>query len=474
MQINITIGGKKHRFDKGILLCDALDAVGVHLHYGCGKCGRCGKCAVQCVGSLSQMTDDEKSILAGKSGFRLACRARAEGDCEIILPLESGKSAIKTETAGEIKLSASKADGIGYAVDIGTTTVYIAGFDLATGKQISSFAAENPQRAVGDDVVSRIGYCMSGGTPKMHEMICDLIDSATPNAASRVIVGNTAMMLISAAKDPSPLGYAPYDAPEKFGMAIGDDYYPDCIHGFAGSDLTAAMLACDITDGEPALLCDIGTNCEMALFDGKRLAVCSAAAGPCFEGYGIKCGMPAADGAINRVFLDKSGELKYTVIGNTEPKGICGSGLIDLVSCLALTGVITSDGYMPENIFLQDVEITPKDVCALQLAKAAVKTGIDMLVDHLGIDLPDIKTLYLAGGFGSNIDINSACNIKMIPSCLAKAAVSVGNAAARGAAMMLCGDTARKKCKELAHMAEYLDLTTSSTFNDRFTDALFF
>ncbi len=474
MQINITIGGKKHRFDKGILLCDALDAVGISLHYGCGKCGRCGKCAVECVGCLSEMTDDEKSILAGKTGFRLACRARAEGDCEIILPVRSDKSAIVTETAGEIELSASEADGTGYAVDIGTTTVYIAGFDLGTGKQISSFAAENPQRAVGDDVVSRIEYCMSGRTQELHEMIRELIDGATPNAHLRVIVGNTAMMLISAAKDPSPLGCAPYDTPEKFGKAIGTDYYPECIHGFAGSDLTAAMLACDITGGAPALLCDIGTNCEMALFDGKRLAVCSAAAGPCFEGYGIKCGMPASDGAISKVFLDDDGILQYTVIGNTKPKGICGSGLIDLVSCLASMGVVTSEGYMAESVFLQDVEVTPKDVRALQLAKAAVKTGIDMLVDHLGIDLSSIKALYLAGGFGSNIDIDSACNIKMIPSCLAKYAVSVGNAAARGAAMMLCGDTARKKCRELANTAEYLDLTTSSTFTDTFTDALFF
>ncbi len=472
MNVNITINDKKYSVKKGTLLCDALESAGYKLHLGCGKCGRCGKCAVECSGAFLPMSYDEAKILKGKSNMRLACRAVIDGDCRIIMP--KSKSSSKIESLNGFDISPTDKSGIGYAVDIGTTTVVAIGYDLCTGKQISRRTAVNPQRQFGDDVITRIQYCKEHGISKLHEMIIELVDNMTSGASSRVIVGNTAMMLIYASKDPSPLGRAPYTSPEYFDKQTENDYYPKCIHGFAGSDITAAMLACDIMSGGPVMLCDIGTNCEIALFDGKNLAVCSAAAGPCFEGYGIKNGMSASDGAICSVSLGETGEFQYETVGGGAPVGFCGSGLIDAVACLIKRNDISSEGHMKNSAYIGGVEITPADVRAVQLAKAAVISGITLLTKHFNMTFGNIGRLYLAGGFGSNIDIASACDIGLIPRQLSDKTVAVGNAAAKGAAMMLTGETMQKKASSIANSAEYVDLTESTDFADVFTDALYF
>lgn len=472
MNVTLTIDDKKYTVKKGTLLCDALESAGYKLHLGCGKCGRCGKCAVECGGAFLPMSYDEAKILKGKSNMRLACRAVIDGDCKVVMP--KSKTASKIESLNGFDISPTDRSGIGYAVDIGTTTVVAIGYDLGSGKQISRCTAVNPQRQFGDDVITRIQYCKEHGVSKLHEMITELVDDMTSAASSRVIVGNTAMMLIYAANDPSSLGHAPYYSPEYFGKRKGNDYYPKCIHGFAGSDLTAAMLACDVMSGGPVMLCDIGTNCEIALFDGKKLAVCSAAAGPCFEGYGIKNGMSASSGAICSVRCGKTKELEYDVIGGGDPIGFCGSGLIDAVACLLKRGDISSEGHMETGVYIGGVEITPADVRAVQLAKAAVISGITVLTKYLNMTFDDIGTLYLAGGFGTNTDIASACDIDMIPHRLSGKAVAVGNAAAKGAAMMLTGEAMQKKASHIANFAEYVDLTQSTDFADIFTDALYF
>ena len=249
------------------------------------------------------------------------------------------------------------------------------------------------------------------------------------------------------------------------------------IAGFVGGDMVGCMLATDFDRLKSlTLMIDIGTNGELILGDRFRQIVCSTAAGPAFEGANISCGMCAAEGAIDHVWLE-NGALRYHVIGEGTGVGICGSGLLDLVAALLELGVIDESGHMQDEQYpLGDTKVilTQKDVREVQLAKAAIRAGIELLTQKMQVNLTDIRQVYLAGAFGSYMNPASACRIGMIPSCLQELIVPIGNAACEGAKLCALSRDAFDRCKSLAKGAKFLELASLLQFQDVFVDALAF
>ena len=235
-------------------------------------------------------------------------------------------------------------------------------------------------------------------------------------------------------------------------------------------------LACGICEsGETGLLCDIGTNGEIALWKGGRLYVASTAAGPAFEGAGISCGMGSARGAVDRVWLE-GGKLAVRTIGGAPAAGICGSGLLDAVAALLELGVVDETGATEKSRLpiAQRVALLPKDIRSVQLAKAAIAAGLEALLEQAGVCEADVGVLYIAGGFGSHLNLESAARIGLIPRALAPKARILGNAALAGAKMLLLDRGLTEKADRIARLAEHVALGGNPGFNERYMDRMMF
>ena len=249
------------------------------------------------------------------------------------------------------------------------------------------------------------------------------------------------------------------------------------IAGFVGADTVGCLVATEFDKlDDITLMIDIGTNGEMVLGNKEGFLACSTAAGPAFEGAKISCGMRGAAGAVDHVRLEK-GEVKHSVIGDGEAIGLCGSGLLDLVAVLLKTEDIDETGRMEEDDYTipgTTVTLTQKDVREVQLAKAAIRAGIELMCRKRGIKAEDIQKVYLAGAFGSFMDPASACAIGMIPPCLQDRIESIGNAAGTGAQACALSREAYDYSTRLAEKAEFLELASMAEFNDCYVDCLLF
>ncbi|MDD4126024.1 MAG: ASKHA domain-containing protein, partial [Eubacteriales bacterium] len=405
------------KYEGPIYLYEAIKDCGITVPSDCGGRGVCGKCAVEAYGEMSPITDSEKLLLGEKENFRLACMTKAVGDVQIIYNINVKRMQVLAGgISPDIKIKNVCGAGIAVAIDIGTTTVAAASYDLATGKRLDTYTYENPQRTHGADVVTRMDFASHGGLDTLKNEINGIINEIQSRSKAKeiIIAGNTAMLHFAAGLSTDRMSKAPFETESLFGYKIDGIYYAPCASAYFGSDVVCGMAACEMDNNFPSFIADIGTNGEMAVFDGGRYYCCSTAAGPCFEGYGIECGMPAVAGAVNRVFID-NGIPRYTVIDGEEPRGLCGSGLADYTACLLELGIIDKTGYMSEKHCLcENVYITPRDVRNLQLAKAAIRAGIETLLDISGTK-GKIKAFYLAGGMGNSIDINSAVRLGLIP-----------------------------------------------------------
>ena len=243
-----------------------------------------------------------------------------------------------------------------------------------------------------------------------------------------------------------------------------------------GADITCAILATELTEKtEPTMLVDIGTNGEMALWNNGKLTVCSTAAGPAFEGVGISMGMRGAEGAIDKVTV-KDGALHAHVIGNIEPKGICGSGLVDAVACMLDAEILDESGFLEDEPFEIQAPVTlmQKDIRMLQLAKSAICAGLLTLIQSEGLQTSDISTLYIAGGFGNYLNPESAVRIGLLPKKLATKIQTVGNAALVGASMLSLNQDLISKAEAFAKNTSILELSTNSIFIDEYTQGMLF
>ena len=495
-RITVTVNGVPTTVSEGTWLCEVTGG-----ELPCGGHGKCGKCRVTVRGTVSPLTAEEQQFLSPAelaAGVRLSCLVRVLGDCEVTTEQTGARAQIVVGGAlPRFDLAPSFAEH-GVAIDVGTTTL-AATLYHASGKPLASTSCINPQAKWGADVISRIEAALAGDAKALagairvaiDKMIGELVASANVNAkeiGDVVITGNTVMLSLLVEETVEPLSHAPFAATRLFGETLTADeldltslspnttvYLPPCISAFVGADTTCAILATDLTKKNNALLVDIGTNGEIALLSEGGLTVTSTAAGPAFEGFGISCGMRGEEGAIDKVTL-VNGTLHPHVIGGGTPKGICGSGLVDAVACMLDCEVLDESGFLEEDPYpLADgISLKGEDIRALQLAKSAIHAGIMTLIDEKGLTLTDIKTLFIAGGFGNYLNARNAKRIGLLPNEPTMIPQAVGNAALDGAAMLLLNQDLRRSAEKIAREATVLSLSTNKRFVDYYIEGMQF
>ncbi|MCW2780186.1 MAG: hypothetical protein JWR35_635 [Marmoricola sp.] len=420
------------------------------------------------------------------------------------------------------------------AFDLGTTTVVATLLDVGTGTPLAVASMLNKQQPFGGDVISRISATMmdkstlgrlqeaAGATlAELAGEVCREggIDPATVYEVA--IAGNATMTALALGIDPEPIGVAPFvmsvaQPPSVLASDVGLSLHPraravffPALGAYVGGDIVAGMLATGMDrDKRTRLFIDVGTNCEIVLSDGDRILSTAAPAGPAFEGGAIRCGMRAADGAIEVIKLDPAAEPAVTlgVIGDVEPRGLCGSGLVDAVAELARVGLLDDSGrFVPEadaagiapaladrltkigeeRIFLlhrptpetdpsECVYLSQRDVRELQFAKAAISTGWTLLLEELGLEHGDIQQVLLAGSFGSYLSPASAVRIGLVPKLPVLRIVAAGNVAGEGAKMALLSLRERAGATALLEEVAYVELSDRPDFNDKFVEQLSF
>lgn len=485
---------------EGALLAEVLRDQGYSPAMPCGGRGRCGKCKVLASGALSAPSPAERAHLTPEEldrGVRLACCARLEGDCRVTLS-GAAHDQICLEGVMDAVTLRPRFRACGAAVDIGTTTLAASLYGPG-GVLLAQASGANPQAAWGADVISRIDAALKGEGGPLAACVRSAVDDLLEELAAQariapgeidalVVTGNTAMLHLFTETSPEPLSHAPFAAERLFGetcsaAALGlsvcpaaSVYLPRCISAFVGADVTTALLASGIRGREGTrILVDIGTNGEMALWHGGTLLCCSTAAGPAFEGAGLSMGMHGQDGAVDHVAL-RDGALAPHVIGGGDPRGICGSGVIDALACLLETEELDETGLLetdPAPVAPQ-VFLTQRDVRMVQLAKSAISAGLRTLLHTAGLSCPDVAELAVAGGFGSYLDAGNAGRIGLIPRELVPRVRVLGNAALGGAAMLLLDRELAPACEELARSAETLELSANPVFTRYYTEGMFF
>ena len=413
---------------------------------------------------------------------------------------------------------------LGLAVDLGTTK--IAGYlvDLDTGNTLAARGMMNPQIECGEDVVTRISYITGSpdGGPRLQALAVEALNQLTgeltaevgesPEAiVEAVVVGNTALhhfllglpvTQLAAAPFIPAVGHALDIKARDIGLRVAPGAYVHLlpnIAGFVGADHVAMLLATGVWQEEgPIVALDIGTNTEVSLVYNGRITAVSCASGPAFEGGHIRDGMRAAAGAIERlrIVADSSpgGLVQCQTVDDAPPVGICGSGILDALAQLYLNGIVTREGRMASDHPLvrgdgrqrefvlageekhsgrHAVGITQQDIRELQLAKAAIRTGIQALLNSSDCAEEDIRQVVIAGAFGSYIDVGSAMDIGMLPSLPRERFRQVGNAAGAGARLALVSTRRRDEARTVASRVEYLELASSPNFMQTFTEATY-
>ena len=414
------------------------------------------------------------------------------------------------------------------AYDLGTTTVVATLLDLNSGTPIGVKSMLNKQQPFGADVISRISATMldenalsrlrNAAQSTLDELTQEVIKEAKvnkDNVYEVAIAGNATMIQLILGVDPEPVGVAPFITASQYWPVLNAKEFGINIHpqaraysfpslgAYVGGDIVAGVLASGMDrDKRVRLFIDVGTNCEIVLSDGNKIITTAAPAGPAFEAASIKCGMRAADGAIEVVKITKDG-VTLQVIGEVEPQGMCGSGLVDAVAELAKIGVLDQSGRFiskeeleknfpklsdrlidlesTEKAFILHgdkndplVYLTQRDVRELQFAKASIATGWRLLMDQLNLKDDDIQQVLLAGSFGSYLSPASAIQIGLVPKIPVMRIVSAGNVAGEGAKMVLLSQPERNGATTLLNEVSYVELSDRKDFNDKFVEQLSF
>ena len=410
---------------------------------------------------------------------------------------------------------------LGLAVDIGTTKIAAYLVELSTGRTLAKAGAVNPQVAYGEDVLSRISYAIEHADGRatlqarvvdtLNRLVADLVaevGAARSQIADAVIVGNTVMHHLFAGLPVDQLGRAPYVPvvsdpldirARDLGLDLASGAYvhlPPNIAGYVGADHVAMAIGTGVWEtARTVVAVDIGTNTEVTLAKGGRIWSCSCASGPAFEGAHIRDGMRAAPGAIERVQIAEGGQPLLKIIGDVPPVGICGSGIMDAISELLRTGIINRKGVfdarMPrvgnEDGMLhyvlagssatghgRPIVVTRKDINEIQLAKAAIRVGVEVLLHEAGITSDQIDEFIVAGAFGTYLDIASTIRTGMFPPLPLDRFKQVGNAAGAGARQMLVSATRRALAAQRAREVEYVELTIHPEFARKYLKSLYF
>jgi uncharacterized 2Fe-2S/4Fe-4S cluster protein (DUF4445 family) len=444
---------------RGTPLRDVLFAHGVE--FPCGGRGLCKGCKIKVLSGSLPVTPEDRAKLGANDlaqGWRLSCGASAESDLQI--ELEQWEAAILTDNS---VFSFTPRPGLGIAIDLGTTTLVAQLVDLQNGHVLAVRTALNAQAKHGADIMSRVEFAVSeNGHRELMQMIRhqlgelaqDLLAAAGgPDrpVTSVVIVGNTVMHHLFCGLTVEPLSQFPFETLSPGLRVLSSEelewelpgrpavHFLPCLGGFVGSDILAGVLATRMLESKDLMaLIDLGTNGELVVGTGERMLCASTAAGPAFEGARISMGMRAATGAISEVRV-QNGKLVFSVLGDGEARGICGSGLVDAVAAGLDLGRIKPSGRFTqgETMDLVDgVSLNQWDIRELQLAKGAIAAGLEILLEEWGATLHDLKTVYLAGAFGNYINQTSAKRIGLLDFPSEKIAPS-GNTALLGAKLAL-------------------------------------
>ena len=438
----------------GEVLLHALRNNGYDIYSPCGGNGTCGKC----------------KVLVKGEGIVTSCIFAVYGSMELVLPDKREAKVLVAQHAHTIQLPlmpgpAGDLSGYphGVAIDIGTTSLVFYLVNLITGTIVETRAILNPQARYGADVISRIQFTttQNNGLQILQKEIIDIINQEllhlvqfggiSGNEIIKIaIAGNTTMLHLLLGVDPLSLALAPFKASfldEQ--IRTGEEMKLKCFPGaeikilpsisaYVGADIVAGLASIAPSENhQNYLFMDIGTNGELALVTGKSIWCCATAAGPAFEGARISCGMGAVDGAIAAY-----GAEGYSVLGDEKPAGLCGSGLIDLVAWLCDNNKIDSDGLLGHDFIIvpasesatgEDISLNQTDIREVQLAKSAIASGVKILMKQSGLTFDQIDTLFLAGGFGNYINIESAVRIGLLPLQLRERIIPLGNTSGTGA-----------------------------------------
>lgn len=487
----------------GGMISDAAKAAGAKIELPCGGKGRCKRCMVTVLDSQDEQDSGERVM---------ACQTPVDRNMFVRIPQKEGAVVaaddhrrIKVDDLSPIIVTKGELN-YGVAVDIGTTTIAVSILDLKNGLDLYSASSENRQRLRGEDVLARIQYAEENGIDELRSLVLesmnDLIDicldnRCNPNNINAVYVsGNTTMLHLFLGIDPTPMRTEPYEPVVRTaeikgrdsGLLVNPDARVICmpsVSAYVGGDTTSGIVdsSMDMND-ELAILIDVGTNGEVALGNRDMMMVCSSSAGPAFEGGQISSGMLARIGAIDSVSIDND-VISITTIGSAAPKGICGSGLIDAVSELFRNGWIDKRGNFTDKALVKvigedtaveiadGVMITQDDIQTIMMTKAAIFASINSLMKNMGISIDDIGKIYIAGGFGNFIDMDSAISIGLFPDAPRDRFVYLGNASLAGAKYALLSKKFRKRIDDVFQRMTYLDLSSNAIFFEEYMGAQF-
>ena len=587
INIEFTVDGTKISVEEGTLLAKACEEAGFAQDLVCGGNGKCGKCAVEITEDavnktvLSchyELTNDIKvNRIHNLANRKVNVLTSGNIDCLInpqLRTLTVSGGDISEEHCGSFSEEIQKKYmlGINYnslfklsriastyytdrlfsfiihkdeiidvqdtndpkiygmAIDIGSTTVAGYIYDMQTAELVGVYSSLNAQTALGADVISRIGYCISNedGNKIMKEKVNETINSLLSDAQNDgldidniyhvVLCGNSTMQHLFLEFYPENLGKTPFISAshdfveisgELSGLNVNSNAritFLPLMGGFVGADTTAVLLGIP-DDGKPRLIIDLGTNGEIAVGADDKYIIASTACGPALEGAGLSCGMRAAEGSIEhfKILQDKS--LTIDVIGDCKPVGICGSGIIDILAELLKAKIITNRGKMlsreeyiakfgedsiadrlrkldDKNIFVLAEEsetengellyFSQMDARQIQLAKAAIATGCNIVVENYGIDPKNLEEICLAGAFGNYLDVNNAQFIGLFPKFEGVAVRSIGNGAGTGVQMYLLDQNTVSKCKRIQKNAIHTELNFQEDFKETYFDEMLF
>jgi uncharacterized 2Fe-2S/4Fe-4S cluster protein (DUF4445 family) len=488
----------------------------LYLSAYCGGKGTCGKCKVQLIkGALKVSVPDQKKLSKEEleMGYRLSCFAFPKEDCTVRLEygdesdfLIIGEHSSETSEIAEDMKEDVKED-CAIAIDIGTTTIAISLVGLTSKRSINTYTTVNKQRAYGADVIARIQASNEGKKKLLQEVIRQELLEGIKVVINRtgikksqlktiVVAGNTTMGHLLMGYSCETLGIFPFTPVNikvtwmNFQDMFENDYLDipvtllPGISAFVGADIVAGLSVCNFDQSETVcLLIDLGTNGEMAIGNKNKILVSSTAAGPAFEGGNISCGVGSISGAISGVLLEGD-TISYQTIQDKSPVGICGTGVIEMTSELLKTGLIDETGLLKEKYFEEGYEITSvgedrivftqKDIREIQLAKAAVRAGIEILIRRYGVTLEQIDTVYLAGGFGYKINIEKAIHIGLLPKELAGRIKAIGNSSLAGAIKYVLEEATVVKMDKIIEVADEITLANDNDFYECYVNYMYF
>ncbi len=518
--------GQRLLADVGSNCLEVIRGAGLFISTECGGKGRCGKCRVLMKPSPTPTEIDMKHLTDGEleRGIRLSCEHVIEHDTRIMLVESDVEGRILTEgfsTELEQITDFDNEGELGIAIDLGTTTIVLYLMDLATGHQMAHATALNPQIVHGEDVISRLEFAgedianqrlLQRSTIECVEKLIDNLikkeSLSREQLSDIVVVGNTVMHHLILGFDTSELAVAPYSPTsverqyvDASNLGFKDSrarmYFAPLIGGFVGSDIVALILSQSLhKEKDIVLAIDVGTNGEIVLSNKGDLYVCSTAAGSAFEGAMITHGMRAQAGAIEHLVIeDVDKKPDITVLENQPPRGLCGSGIVDVVAELLRTGLISPNGRLSKSgrsvfdpvgghsyIIVEESEygaakgitFSQKDIRQVQTAKSAILTGAKILLDITCIKPDDIDRILLAGAFGNYINPKSALRIGLLPEIPVSRIHQVGNTAGLGAKMMLLSSDVRQIAESIAKMVTQVELASRTDFGEIFIESTIF